>query len=94
MLGELIVKVDAHVTAPNDVRASPRQRHRHRCRLGVVEHNHVSGGKLGRQQPGVLVGSLVQGRQLVDPEDVAIAWLALQMVMKTLGHPEELGRTA
>ena len=48
----------------------------------------------GRQRSGMVVGSSVEGRQLVDPEDASIAWLALQMVMKALGHPEELGRTA
>jgi len=42
----------------------------------------------------VVAGGSVERRQLVDPEDVSIAGLALQMVMKALGHPEELGRTA
>jgi len=48
VLGELVVVVDARVAAPNDVRASSRERHRPGCRLRVVEHNHVSGGETGR----------------------------------------------
>jgi hypothetical protein len=48
----------------------------------------------GRQRPGVMVSSPVEGRELVDPEDASIAWLAMQLVVKALGHPEELGRTA
>jgi hypothetical protein len=40
----------------------------------------------------VVQGGPVQRRQLLDPEHVAIAGLALQMVMKALGHPEELTR--
>ncbi len=92
--GVLVVVVDADVAAPDDGRAGPLQRHRHGCRLRVVQHHHVSGGDQGRQRPGVVEGSPVQRRQLLDPEHVTIAWLALQMVMEALGHPEELAGTA
>ena len=84
VLGVLVVVVDADVAAPDDGRASPRERFRHGCRLGVVQHHHVSGGDQGRQRPGVVEGSAVQRRQLLDPEHVAIARLALQVVMKAL----------
>ena len=92
--GVLVVMVDADLAAPDDGRASPLQRPRHRCRLGIVQHHHVSGGDQRRQRPGVIEGSPVQRRQPLDPEHAAIAWLALQMVMKPPGHPEELARTA
>ena len=92
--GVLVVVIDADVAAPDDRRASPLQRFGHGRRLRVVQHHHVSRGDQGRQRPGVVKGSPVQRRQLLDPEHVTIARLALQMVMKTLGHPEELARTA
>ena len=82
------------MAAPNDGRASPLERHRHGCRLGVVQYDYVSRADPGRQRPGVMVSSPVEGRELVDPEDASIAWLAMQLVVKALGHPEELGRTA
>ena len=91
--GVLVVAIDADVAAPDDGRASPLQRFGHGCRLRVVQHHHVSGGDQGRQRPGVVEGSPVQRRQLLDPEHVTIARLALQMVMKALGYPEELART-
>ena len=92
--GVLVVVVDADVAAPDDGRAGPLQRHRHGRRLRVVQHHHVSGGDQGRQRPGVGQGSPVQRRQLLDPEHVTIARLALQMIMKALSHPEELTGTA
>ena len=44
------------------------------------------GGDQGRQRPGVAEGGPVQRRQLLDPEHVTIARLALQVAMKALGH--------
>ena len=42
---------------------------------------------------GMVIGSSIERRELVHPKGVSIAWLALQMIMKALGHPEELDRT-
>ena len=86
--------VGANVASPDHRRASPLQRHRHGRGLGVVQHHHVSRGQQGRQRPGVAEGGPVEHRQLPGPEHAAIAWLAVQMVMKALGHLEEPGRTA
>ena len=74
-------------------RAGPLERHRQRCRLGIVEHHHVPGSEQRRQRPCVVIGRSVERRELVHPEDVSIAWLALQMIIEALGHPEELDRT-